>query len=306
MRIFSDVDEFDRTIKDTTAMAFGKFDGLHKGHMKLLQNVLAKKASGLSPMVLTFDGSFSDYLSGKKSGVLTTNSQKEDALRDLGFDYEFVMPLNEETVSMEPESFIEMLVKKLHVRFIAAGPDISFGAKGRGDLGLLHSLSKEYGFEICVIEKVKLGDEVISSSLIRSLIAEGKMELAQAVLGRPYTLEGTVTRGRMLGRKLEMPTVNLSVEPEKLLPPYGVYFSHIFLGTGVFLGITNVGVRPTVSEDSRPSVETYIYDFDDDVYGETLRVELLHFLRGEKKFDSIEELKSQMKTDMLRGRIYFS
>ncbi|MCR5651274.1 MAG: bifunctional riboflavin kinase/FAD synthetase [Lachnospiraceae bacterium] len=306
MRIFSDADEFDKSVNDATAAAFGKFDGLHKGHFKLLENVLKQKKSGLSSLVLTFDGSFADYFSGEKSGVLSTNTEKEDLLRDMGVDHEFVMPINEETVAMEPEDFVELLVKKLHVRYIAAGPDVSFGAKGRGDINLLKKLAEEYSVEVEIIEKVKLGDDVISSSLIKNLIAGGKMELAQAVLGRPYSLEGMVTRGRMLGRKLEMPTVNLSVEPEKMLPPYGVYFSHIFLGTGVFLGITNVGVRPTVSEEKKVSVETYIYDFDDDVYGETLRVELLHFLRGEKKFENIEELKSQMRTDMLRGRIYFS
>lgn len=287
-------------------MAFGKFDGLHTGHAKLLEKLLSKEKMGLSSLVLTFDGSFADYFSGKRTGALMTNTEKEDRLRDMGIDYEFVMPMNEETVSMEPEAFVEMLAKKLHVRYIAAGPDISYGAGGRGDLELLMKLSEKYGYEVEVIEKVRLGEEVISSSLIKNLIAEGKMELAQAVLGRAYSLEGTVTRGRMLGRKLEMPTVNLSVDPDKLLPPFGVYFSHIFLGTGVFLGITNVGVRPTVSDEKKVTVETYIYDFDDDVYGETLRVELLHFLRGEMKFGSTDELKAQMKTDMLRGRIYFS
>ncbi len=306
MRLFSDVDEFDRSVKEGTAVAFGKFDGLHTGHAKLLEKLLSKEQRGLSSLVLTFDGSFSDYFSGKKTGSLMTNIEKEDRLRDMGIDYEFVMPLNGETVSMEPEDFVRMLAQKLHVRYIAAGPDISYGAGGKGDLELLMKLSEKYSYEVEVIEKVKLGDEVISSSLIRNLIAEGKMELAQAVLGRAYSLEGTVTRGRMLGRKLEMPTVNLSVDPDKLLPPFGVYFSHIYLGTGVFLGITNVGVRPTVSEEKKVTVETYIYDFDDDVYGENLRVELLHFLRGEMKFDSIDELKAQMKTDMLRGRIYFS
>ncbi|MBO4375392.1 MAG: bifunctional riboflavin kinase/FAD synthetase [Lachnospiraceae bacterium] len=306
MRIFSDVDEFDRIVPGKTAMAFGKFDGLHVGHAMLLQNVLARREKGLSTLALTFDGSFSDYLSGNRSGVLSTNSEKEELLRDMGFDFEFVMPLNEKTVSMEPEDFVEMLAKKLHVSYIAAGPDITFGAGGKGDLELLKKLSEEYSFEVEVIEKVKLGDEVISSSLIRGLIADGKMELAHAVLGRAYSVEGMVTRGRMLGRKLEMPTVNLSLDPEKLLPPFGVYFSHIFLGTGVFLGITNIGVRPTVSDEKKVTVESYIYDFDDDVYGETLKVELLHFLRGEKKFDSIDELKAQMRTDMLRGRIYFS
>ncbi len=306
MRIFSDVDEFDRNCSEITAVAVGKFDGLHLGHVKLLESVMAQKKRGLSPLAFTFDGSFADYFSGENGTVLTTNAEKEEALRSMGFDYEFLMPMEDRNINMEPEAFVEMLVTKLHARYIAAGPDISFGAGGKGDLTLLRELSKKYSFEICVIDKVKLGDDEISSTLIRNLVGEGKMELAQAALGRPYSVEGMVMQGRMLGRQLEMPTVNLSVAKHKHLPPFGVYFSHIFLGTGVFLGITNIGVKPTVTDEKKVTVESYIYDFDDDVYGEWLRVELLHFLRGEMKFDSIEKLKAQMRTDMLRGRIYFS
>ncbi len=306
MRIFSDVDEFDRNCSEITAVAVGKFDGLHLGHMKLLESVMAQKKLGLSPLAFTFEGSFADYFSGEKSTVLTTNAEKEEALRNMGFDYEFLMPMEDANINMEPEAFIEMLVTKLHARYIAAGPDLSFGKGGRGDMVLLKELSKKYSYEVCEIDKVKLGDDEISSTLIRNLVAEGRMELAQAALGRPYSVEGMVMQGRMLGRQLEMPTVNLSVAKNKHLPPFGVYFSHIFLGTGVFLGITNIGVKPTVSDEKKVTVESYIYDFDDDVYGEWLRVELLHFLRGEMKFDSIEKLKAQMRTDMLRGRIYFS
>ncbi len=306
MRIFSDLDQFDKECSEITAVAVGKFDGLHAGHIKLLEKVLEQKKKGLSPLAFTFDGSIADFFSGEKSPVLSTNPEKEDCLRDMGFDYEFIMPVNEETVATDPEEFIDILVNKLHARYIAAGSDISFGAGGKGDLKLLKELSGKYSYEVCIIDKIKFGDEEISSSLIRNLVGEGKMELAQAALGRPYSLEGMVIEGRKLGRKLEMPTVNLSVDKNKLLPPFGVYFSHIYLGTGVFQGITNIGIKPTVSDEKKVAVESYIYDFDDDVYGEWLKVELLHFLRGEIKFESVDKLKAQMRTDMLRGRIYFS
>jgi len=305
MRILSDLKETN-SISGRTALAIGKFDGLHKGHARLFDRLREKSREGFSTLVFTFDKPISDFFSGEDQPLLTTNNEKEEYLRDIGMDYEFVLPVNSETVAIEPEAFVDILSNRLHAGFIAAGSDISFGAGGRGNLELLRSLSSKYGYEVCEVEKVRLGEEVISSTMIRRFVQEGKMELAQAALGRPYSIDGMVRQGRKLGRRLEMPTVNLETEKNKLLPPFGVYFSYIYLGTGVFRGITNIGVRPTVTDDGRITVETYIYDFDDDVYGEWLRVELLHFLRGEMRFDSLDSLKSQMRTDMLRGRIYFS
>ncbi len=305
MRIFSDLNDVN-SISGKTAVAIGKFDGLHLGHARLFEEVRKKRKEGFSSLIFTFDKPIADFFSNDYQPLLTTNNEKEEYLRDLGIDYEFVLPVNEETVSIEPDDFVKILAEKLKAGFIAAGSDISFGAGGRGNMDLLKSLSSEYGYEVCEVEKVKLGEEVISSTMIRQFVQEGKMELAQAALGRPYSIDGMVKQGRMLGRKLEMPTVNMETEGNKLLPPFGVYFSYIYLGTGVFRGITNIGVKPTVTDEKRVTVETYIYDFDDDVYGEWLRVELLHFLRSEKKFDGLEDLKAQMRTDMLRGRIYFS
>ncbi|MBO6112028.1 MAG: bifunctional riboflavin kinase/FAD synthetase [Lachnospiraceae bacterium] len=306
MRIFSDFDEFHKEISESTAVAIGKFDGLHLGHARLFESVLSQKEKGLSTLVFTFDRQISDFFEHTESKQLTTNNEKEEYLRDNGFDYEFVLPVNEKTVAISPEDFVKALVNRLNAKYIAAGSDLSYGAGGKGDFALLRRLSKEYSFEVCEIEKVKLGNDVISSSMIRQYVAEGKMELAQAALGHPYTVDGIVTHGRMLGRKLEMPTVNMDVGKDKLLPPFGVYFSNIYLGTGIFHGITNIGVKPTVTDEGRVCVETYIYDFDDDLYGEWLRVELLHYLRSEMKFDGTDALKAQMRTDMLRGRIYFS
>lgn len=305
MRILSDLNDTN-SISGRTALAIGKFDGLHKGHARLFDRLREKSREGYSTLVFTFDRPISDFFSGEDQPLLTTNNEKEEYLRDIGMDYEFVLPVNAESVAIEPEAFVDILSNRLHAGFIAAGNDISFGAGGRGDIELLRSLSSRYGYEVSEVEKVKLGEEVISSTMIRRFVQEGKMELAQAALGRPYSIDGMVRQGRKLGRRLEMPTVNLETEKNKLLPPFGVYFSYIYLGTGVFRGITNIGVRPTVTDDGRITVETYIYDFDDDVYGEWLRVELLHFLRGEMRFDSLDSLKAQMRTDMLRGRIYFS
>lgn len=305
MRVFSDLSEFNKSDGDT-AVAIGKFDGLHLGHVRLFEEVLKKKEDGLNTLIFTFDRPLSAFFSGCEQTVLTTNAEKEEYLRGLNMDYEYVLPVNEETMAITPEDFIDILATGLNVKYIAAGSDISYGAAGRGDMALLKSMSSKYGYEVCEVEKVKLGDDPVSSTMVRQFVQEGKMELAQAALGRPYSLDGMVKQGRMLGRKLEMPTVNLETEKDKLLPPFGVYFSNIYLGTGVFQGITNIGVKPTVTDEGRVTVETYIYDFDDDVYGEWLKVELLHYLRNEMKFDGVEELKAQMRTDMLRGRIYFS
>ena len=289
-----------------TALTIGKFDGLHLGHLKLFEEVLSKKEMGMNTLCFTFDKPINDFLNGTATNLLTTNAEKEEYLRDLGFDYEFVLPVNEETVAIEPEDFIRLLCDRMNMKFIAAGPDLSFGKGGAGNVSLLEDNAGKYSYEVSIVKKVKLGEDIISSSLIRQNVQEGKMEIAEAALGRPYSVDGTVTHGRKLGRQLDMPTVNLEIEKNKLLPPFGVYFSNIYLGTGLFHGIPNIGVKPTVTDEGRITVESYIYDFDDDIYGEWLRVELLHYLRGEKRFGDLSELKDQMRTDMLRGRIYFS
>lgn len=197
MRILSDLNGTNG-ISGKTAVAIGKFDGLHLGHARLLEEVRKKSREGFHSLAFTFDKPITDFFSGQSQPLLTTNNEKEEYLRDIGIDYEFVLPVNKETVAIEPEDFIRLLSEKLNAGFIAAGGDISFGAGGRGDMELLRGLSSKYGYEFCEVEKVRFGDEVISSTMIRRFVQEGKMEMAQAALGRPYSIDGMVRQGRRL------------------------------------------------------------------------------------------------------------
>ncbi len=321
MRIFPDIPAFQNFIHNEdgfkgTAVAIGKFDGVHRGHQKLLDTILRlKKEKGLKTAVFTFDRSIASFFTGVEQKVLTTNHEKRETLADAGIDYLIEFPINEETAGMEPEIFIrDVLVRGLMAKVIAAGPDCSFGRGGRGDLELLkqmeQSITDDSGrilsYETMEVEKVRFRDEIISSTLVRSRVSNGDMEMVSALLGRPYSIEGRVSHGRKLGSSiLEMPTVNIVPEQDKLLPPFGVYFSNVVIGTEVFHSITNIGRKPTIKEDSSVNAETFLYDFDDDLYGEELRVELLHWRREERKFPDLEHLKKQMHHDMMAGREFF-
>ncbi len=290
-------------IESRTAVAIGKFDGIHRGHKKLLEQVVSYRKQGMKTVIFTFDMSNASFFrEGDSNLVLTTNKEKEDYLADLGIDILVEYPVNDETTKMEPEVFIdEILVKKLNVEYIIAGPDCSFGYKGRGNLQLLEEYDKKYGYHVITVPKEMCEEQVISSTRVRGVVEQGKMEEAAKLLGRYYSVSGKVCHGRQLGRTLDMPTVNLLPEERKLLPPFGVYMSKVIVGTQTFDGITNIGRKPTVSDQEKVGVETYLYDFEEDLYGEMIQVDLLHFYRGERKFGSLAELKEQLKKDMKIG-----
>ena len=315
MQVFSDISLFEKAFAESiahtdrikrTAVAVGKFDGLHAGHRELLNEVLAYREQGFSTLVFTFDSPIADFFTGQKSPVLTTNAEKEEYLRELGFDYEIVFPVNAGNLAIEPYEFVKkVLVDGLHAGMVAAGSDLSFGKDGAGDLALLKHMADVLGFVSLTVDKVMLDGEEISSTRVRKYVTDGDMEYAGRLLGHAYSIDGRVRHGRKIGRTLEMPTINLEPETEKLLPPFGVYYSDIIIGTERYHGITNIGIKPTVTDEAKTTVETYIFDFDDDLYGEILRVELLHYHRSEQKFPDIIELKKQMHDDMLKGRAYF-
>lgn len=299
MQIVSGIDKNVRT-----AIAIGKFDGVHKGHMKLLHEIISHRDEGLLPLVFTFKGSVSDFYSGNKSRVLTTDEEKLKLLEDAGIGSVYMMSINKDTVSYDPEAFVrEILVEKLHAGLIAAGGDLSFGYKGRGNMSLLERLSEGGAlYRTAAIEKVKHEDQVISSTLIRNEVSSGNMERAGAMLGRAYSLEGMVVHGKKLGRTIGIPTANVIPDDEKLMPPFGVYSSVVELGDRQFKGITNIGVKPTVSDEPCVTAETHIFDFDEDIYGAGIRVSLVRFVRPEKKFGDIDSLKEQMLTDITGTR----
>lgn len=303
MRIIQDTTEF--YIEKRSGVALGKFDGIHKGHEALLSRILKQKEKGLLAVVFTFHPSAAVFFGKEGKGELTTRMEKRSFFEKLGIDVLVEFPLNAVTAAIPAEDFIKGILKKnMNAAYIAAGGDVSFGYKGMGRRELLEDLSKELDYQVEIIDKVYYKEREISSTYVREEVEKGNMELAGELLGRNYSIAGCVEQGNHLGRRLGMPTLNLYPEEEKLLPPKGVYYSRVLYAGCSYPGITNIGKKPTVSNAETISVETFLYDFDKDMYGKEIVTELLHFKRPEQKFSDIQELKLQMERDIAEGRIY--
>lgn len=290
-----------------SCVAIGKFDGLHVGHRKLLEQMLAAKEDGFTTVAFTFFPSpYSFFMEGQQE-ELTTREEKRALFEQMGVDVLWEFPLNRQTAAMDPVVFIErVLVKQLHAKLLVAGPDLSFGDRGAGDIALLNRYAKMHDFEVMVIDKVCVEGNPVGSTLVRSEVRSGHMEQVTKLLGRPYSFRGTVRRGKRLGHKLHMPTVNLIPEEGKLFPPFGVYYSLVKANDRVYRGITNIGRKPTVSEENEVSVETYLYDFEGDLYGSMIEVRLLSYKRPEQRFDDVGALKKQLAADRKDGLDYFA
>ena len=286
-----------------SAVSIGKFDGIHMGHCVLLDRTFKQKKNGMQSVVFTFDPAPSVFFSGRPQKLLTTKQEKREIFEKLGVDVLIEYPLNAETASTLPEAFIsDVLVGRMKMRYIAAGTDVSFGDKGSGNAELLVKLANEMGYTADIIDKVYSHGEEVSSTLIRDYVSAGNMERVKELLGGHYSTEGRVVTGNKFGRNIGMPTMNIIPPCDKLLPPNGVYFSDIVLRGRKYHSITDVGCKPTVSDENRKGVETFVYDFNDDAYGEDIRVDFLSFRRPEMKFASVDELKQQMQRDIAAGR----
>lgn len=307
MRIIAGTNDFQ--LHTHTAVAIGKFDGVHIGHQVILQEILNQKERGLEALVFTFDPPPA-VLFGFSDGMeLSTREQKRALFEQMGIDVLVEFPLTRETAAISPEAFIkEVLVGRLQASFVAAGTDVSYGDKGRGDLHLLQRMGLDLGFEVKAIEKVftQLDPDTnpdespveISSTLLRELVSAGKMEQAAKLLGNPYCIAGEIVHGNHLGHSLGFPTINVHPQESKLLPPFGVYASRVHIDGMVYKGISNIGCKPTVTQEKKVGIETYLYDFDKDVYGKETEIELLSFRRPEKRFESLDALKAQLAQDI--------
>ncbi|HBA51150.1 MAG TPA: bifunctional riboflavin kinase/FMN adenylyltransferase [Lachnospiraceae bacterium] len=293
----------DICLKAETAAAIGKFDGIHIGHRRLLEEILSRKRDGLAACVFTFDPPPTRFFGGSDDiGELTTREEKRLLFEMMGVDILIEFPLNEETAATPPESFArDILAGQMNARFVAAGTDLSFGAKGAGNAELLRKMSPELGFGFKTIEKVCLNGEEVSSTLVREKVEKGEMEEACRLLGMPYLIAGEVVSGNHIGRKIGFPTINILPEKNKLLPPNGVYFSTVSTGGKNYRAITNVGYKPTVADGKVMGVESYLYDFDGDIYGQQAEVYLHSFHRPERKFESVEALRRQLEVDITVG-----
>ena len=296
MKIFQGTTDF--LIREETALAIGKFDGLHRGHEYLLRELMQKKEEGLTTVIFTFE---TPPQSGK---VLSTNREKSLLFEYVGIDCMIICPFNEHIRTMRAEAFIRMLREQANIRAVIAGTDCSFGYQKEGNADVLRALGEKYGFETKIVEKLQYEGRDISSTYIRETVSAGEMEKAKILLGFPYFVSGEVVHGNQIGRRIGIPTMNLMPEKEKLLPPNGVYVTNTVINDVEYPGVSNVGVKPTVEAEGRLSVETHLFSFTGENYGEEIRTEFLSFLRPEKRFGSLTELKEAMQSDIEEAKKY--
>ena len=249
-------------VKEPSVISFGKFDGLHRGHEFLMEKQIEQSnLHGYKRIIFTFDIPPKSEVLGVESKVIITNDEKEYVFEKSGIDYLIECPFVPQVMTMEADAFVRWIVKSLNVKCIIVGDDFRFGHNRAGDHRMLSAMAGELGYELIVVDKIKDGDRDISSTI-------------------------------------GIPTVNLSVPHDKLLPPKGVYMSRVLVRDNWYLGVTNIGCKPTIEGKNPIGAETYIIDFGQDVYGQDIMVELHKFVRPEMKFDSIEALKSQMSADI--------
>lgn len=289
---------------ENTAVALGKFEGIHRGHQLLLDEIQKQKENGLKSVVFTFDMPPKSVLAGDPVyRQIYTKAERRRYLERQQIDILIEHPFTKEFASLSPEDFIrEVLIKKAGAKVVVVGTDFHFGKKRSGDTSHLKALEEALGYRLIVLHKLCDAEGDISSTRIRALLEKGNMERAGELLGRPYSVCGPVVHGKELGRTIQIPTINQIVPEHKLIPPNGVYVSRVQIGEKQYYGITNIGVKPTVEDNAVQGVETHIFDFDQNVYGQEIEVELLHYRRPEMKFTSVEKLKSQMMQDIQFGK----
>ena len=280
-----------------TAVTLGKFDSLHRGHQKLIDNVREyAHIYDLKSVVFSFD-------MGTKS-VLTNKERRDVLATKVGCLIQ--CPFTDDIKHMSSEDFIkDVLVNKLHAKYITVGSDFRFGYKALGDVTTLKEYEDKYGYRLNVIEKEKYKGREISSTYIRTLLEEGDVETANKLLGYTYSVRGVVEHGKALGRTLGFPTMNIDPGESKFTPKLGVYACKIVIGNKRYTGICNVGIKPTVAEIRKLLVEVFVFGYNKDTYGENVSVEFCSFERPEVKFNSIDELKEQVNKDIAYGMKYF-
>lgn len=279
-----------------TAVTMGKFDGLHRGHQKLVDKIREYASDDCESVLCAFD---------MHRDAIMTNRERREHLEGK-IDWLIDCPFTKDLRNMEAEDFIrDILCGKLGAAHIAVGRDFVFGHNKRGSVKMLEAFAGEYGYTLDVMEKERYHDIVISSTYIRDALAQGDVELAKKLLGYPYELTGIVQHGQQLGRTLGFPTMNIEPEVQKIMPRYGVYACRVKIDGTWYNGVGNAGVKPTVTDERRRLLEVYVYGYEGDAYGKEVTARFCGFERPEVKFGSVDELKEQVMKDMQYGIDFF-
>ena len=288
-------------------LALGNFDGLHRGHIKIIERVRrAATERGATSVVMTFDPHPPRVVRPDKAPpLLMTMAQRLEGIERAGLDGVAVVGFTPELSRWDPETFVRtVLVEWLHASEVWVGANFLFGHDRAGNFSMLRSLGARYGFRTEKIDAVRYKDFVVSSTRIRRLIGEGRVDEAGALLGHPYSIDGTVEAGDRRGRQIGFPTANLSTQNE-LIPPNGVYAAIVRLDAVIYPAVTNVGVRPTFGDTPKTMVEAHLIDLTRDMYGQTLRLGFIQRMRDERRFDSVDLLTAQIAADVAKARILF-
>ena len=292
-----------------TVIALGFFDGVHRGHGALLNKTVQRaRELGAEPVVFTFDRPPKEVVTGKPVFLINSPEDRRELVKRIyGIDRVVMAPFDREMMTLPWDAFIEQkLARDLNAAHLVAGHDYHFGHKNQGDPQLLQEKCRELGLGCDIIPKVEVEGITVSSTYIRTLVESGDVERAAVFLGHRHCMTHTVGHGQRIGRTIGIPTVNLTVPGHVLVPKHGVYVSRVYLPDGSsFAGVTNVGTRPTVSENGSVSVETFLLGFDGDLYGKDIRLEFCKRLRDEVKFSSLEALRDEIRKNIRQTQAYF-
>lgn len=291
-------------IPNYTACGIGNFDGVHRGHQKLVQTLLKySKSRNLDSLIFTFDPHPSAVLSPNNSvKLIMTQNKKREIIESYGLDHFVFAPFTEEFAKMDYKDFVfKVLIEKCRAKVVVIGFDYRFGYKGQGTAESLKKLCSEAGVETVIIPPVTYKGEIVSSTLIRSLLEKGDVKSAAKFLGRPFTVEGLVEQGKGIGKSLGFPTANISLPEELVLPAKGVYAVLVSLNNKIYKGVANLGTKPTFNGEDIV-LEIHLLDFSGTLYGERLEVFFIQNLRSEIKFDKPEDLARQVQRDLINAR----
>lgn len=295
MKIIKNLEEFIPEYQNM-AISLGNFDGFHIGHRELIDELLSSPEE--KKAVMTFDPHPLALIDRSvKIPLITPGESKYKMLLSQGIDYLFVMEFTEEFMKLSKEDFLKILVDKLRVTRIVVGFNYSFGYRGLGNADFLRSMQEKFDYTAVILDPVRIKNGVVSSTAVKKSILEGDFTLANAMLGRTFSVTGTVVHGKGLGKKIGLPTANLLLPEEQILPKNGVYAIHIIYDGKVYDGIANVGKNPTFGEE-QIHIEAHILNFDEDIYGKEITVLFRKFIRGEQRFQGVEELVDQVRKDI--------
>ncbi len=303
MKIFNELNKIFNI--EETVVALGNFDGIHKGHQELIKRTVENgKLAGLKPAIFTFSNHPKILTNNEQIKSILSFQEKVDILQSLGVKYMFNLSFDDEIRTMSPDRFIdEILVGRLNMKEAYCGFNYRFGAKAAGTPELLIKKGIKKGFGLHLMEPYIIGDKLVSSTLIRTLIEEGRVDECKKYMGRNYSVNGEVVVGNRLGKTIGFPTSNLVIDKTMVTPPNGVYTTTCTYNENVYKSITNVGEKPTIGSYEK-NIETHIFDFDKELYGKNIKVEFLKKTREEKKFETIEVLSEQIKKDCLEAKAY--